>query len=207
MKGEVMGSQRTTRIDKLFDEDTLILIEGLARDGYTNQDIALRLGIDPSVLYNAKRTRPEINAAINRGKQVVDYKVENALLKSALGYKTKETKVTTIMRYGKVVEEQTETLEKEVPPNSISCQVWLYNRCPDKWKRNRDKVLEDEEEATIQVTVKRATDESELDENESWSDVNKTVTVKNKKQRRNDNKKESKDLDYWPEDWTDEEEW
>ena len=202
-----MGSQRTTRIDKLFDEDTLILIEGLARDGYTNQDIALRLGIDPSVLYNAKRTRPEINAAINRGKQVVDYKVENALLKSALGYKTKETKVTTIMRYGKVVEEQTETLEKEVAPNSISCQVWLYNRCPDKWKRNRDKVLEDEEEATIQVTVKRATDESELDENESWSDVNKTVTVKNKKQKGNQNKKETEDLDYWPEDWTDEEEW
>lgn len=202
-----MGSQRTTRIDKLFDEDTLILIEGLARDGYTNQDIALRLGIDPSVLYNAKRTRPEINAAINRGKQIVDYKVENALLKSALGYKTKETKVTTIMRYGKVVEEQIETLEKEVAPNSISCQVWLYNRCPDKWKRNRDKVLEDEEEATIQVTVKRATDESELDENESWSDVNKTVTVKNKKQKENQNKKESEDLDYWPEDWTDDEEW
>lgn len=202
-----MGSQRTTRIDKLFDEDTLILIEGLARDGYTNQDIALRLGIDPSVLYNAKRTRPEINAAINRGKQIVDYKVENALLKSALGYKTKETKVTTIMRYGKVVEEQVETLEKEVAPNSISCQVWLYNRCPDKWKRNRDKVLEDEEEATIQVTVKRATDESELEENESWSDVNKTVTVKNKKQKENQNKKESEDLDYWPEDWTDDEEW
>lgn len=202
-----MGSQRTTRIDKLFDEDTLILIEGLARDGYTNQDIALRLGIDPSVLYNAKRTRPEINAAINRGKQIVDYKVENALLKSALGYKTKETKVTTIMRYGKVVEEQKETLEKEVAPNSISCQVWLYNRCPDKWKRNRDKVLEDEEEATIQVTVKRATDESDLDENENWSDVNKTVTVKNKKQKGNQNKKESEDLDYWPEDWTDDEEW
>lgn len=202
-----MGSQRTTRIDRLFNEDTLILIEGLARDGYTNQDIALRLGIDPSVLYNAKRQRPEIDEAINRGKQIVDYKVENALLKSALGYKTKETKVTTIMRYGKVVEQQTETLEKEVAPNSISCQVWLYNRCPDKWKRNRDKVLEDEEEATIQVTVKRATDESELDENESWSDVNKTVTVKNKKQRKNDNKKEAEDLDYWPEDWSEDEEW
>lgn len=201
-----MGEQRKTRIDDLFNEDTLILIEGLARDGYTNQDIAGRLGIDPSVLYNAKRRRPEINAAINRGKQVVDYKVENALLKSALGYRTKETKVTTVMRYGKVVEEQIETLEKEVPPNSISCQVWLYNRCPDKWKRNRDKLLEDEEEATIQVTVKRATDDSE-DENETWSDVNKSVTVKNKKQKENDNKKESKDLDYWPEDWEDEEEW
>lgn len=201
-----MGEQRKTRIDVLFDEDTLILIEGLARDGYTNQDIAGRLGIEPSVLYNAKRKRPEINAAINRGKQVVDYKVENALLKSALGYKTKETKVTTIMRYGKVVEEQTETLEKEVPPNSISCQVWLYNRCPDKWKRNRDKLLEDEEEATIQVTVKRATDDSE-DENETWSDVNKSVTVKNKKQKENDNKKEVQDKDYWPDDWEDEEEW
>ena len=199
-----MGKQRKSRVDQLFNEDTLILIEGLARDGYTNQDIAHRLGIEPSVLYNAKRERPEINEAINRGKQIVDYKVENALLKSALGYKTKETKVTTIMRYGKVVEEQTETLEKEVAPNSISCQVWLYNRCPDKWKRNRDKLLEDEEEATIQVTVKRATDDSE-EENETWSDVNKSVTVKNKKQKINNNKKEVEDKDYWPDDWEDEE--
>lgn len=199
-----MGKQRKSRVDQLFNEDTLILIEGLARDGYTNQDIAHRLGIESSVLYNAKRERPEINEAINRGKQIIDYKVENALLKSALGYKTKETKVTTIMRYGKVVEEQKETLEKEVAPNSISCQVWLYNRCPDKWKRNRDKLLEDEEEATIQVTVKRATDDSE-EENETWSDVNKTVTVKNKKQKINNNKKEVEDRDYWPDDWEDEE--
>lgn len=204
-----MGEQRKTRIDVLFDEDTLILIEGLARDGYTNQDIAGRLGIDPSVLYNAKRKRPEINAAINRGKQVIDYKVENALLKSALGYKTKEVKVTTIMRYGKVVEEQKEVLEKDVAPNSISCQVWLYNRCPDKWKRNRDKLLEDDEEATIQVTVKRAGDSEENDQ-EDWSDeINESVTVKNKKQKENNNKKEAEDLDYWPDDWedTDEEEW
>lgn len=199
-----MGKQRKSRVDQLFNEDTLILIEGLARDGYTNQDIAHRLGIEPSVLYNAKRERPEINEAINRGKEIVDYKVENALLKSALGYKTKETKITTIMRYGKVVEEQKETLEKEVPPNSISCQVWLYNRCPDKWKRNRDKLLEDEEEATIQVTVKRATDDSD-EENEDWTDVNKSVTVKNKKQKVNNNKKEVEDRDYWPEDWEDEE--
>lgn len=201
-----MGEQRKTRIDTLFDEDTLVLIEGLARDGYTNQDIAGRLGIDPSVLYNAKRKRPEINAAINRGKQVIDYKVENALLKSALGYKTKEVKVTTIMRYGKVVEEQKEVLEKDVAPNSISCQVWLYNRCPDKWKRNRDKLLEDDEEATIQVTVKRAGDSEENDQ-ENWSDeINESVTVKNKKQKENNNKKEAEDLDYWPDDWEDEDE-
>lgn len=203
-----MGEQRKTRIDTLFDEDALILIEGLARDGYTNQDIALRLGIEPSVLYNAKRTRPEINAAINRGKQVVDYKVENALLKSALGYKTKEVKVTTIMRYGKVVEKQKEVLEKDVPPNSISCQVWLYNRCPDKWKRNRDKLLEDEEEATIQVTVKRA-DSKDDSEEQNWEDeINESVTVKNKIQNKDNNKKEEQDKDYWPEDWQDEdEEW
>ena len=115
-----MGSQRKTRVDEIFNEDNLILIEGLARDGYTNQDIARRLGIEPSVLYNAKRTRPEINEALNRGKEIVDYKVENALLKSALGYRTKEVKITTIMRYGKVVEEQKETLEKDVPPNAVS---------------------------------------------------------------------------------------
>lgn len=206
-----MGKQRKSRIDQLFDEDMLVLIEGLARDGYTNQDIARRIGVEPSVLYNAKRERPEINAAINRGKQLVDYKVENALLKSALGYRTKEVKVTTIMRYGKVVEEQKEVLEKDVAPNSISCQVWLYNRCPDKWKRNRDKVLEDEEEATIQVTVKRASENEteESEEDTEWQDeINESVIVKNKKHNKDNNKKEKQDRDYWPEDWSEEdEEW
>lgn len=204
-----MGKQRKSRIDQLFDEDMLVLIEGLARDGYTNQDIARRIGVEPSVLYNAKRERPEINAAINRGKQIVDYKVENALLKSALGYHTKEVKVTTIMRYGKVVEEQKEVLEKDVAPNSISCQVWLYNRCPDKWKRNRDKLLEDEEEATIQVTVKRASqnETEDSEEDSEWQDeVNESVTVKNKKQNKDNNKKEINDKDYWPEDWSEDEE-
>lgn len=204
-----MGSIRKSRIDNLFEnEDTLVLIEGLARDGYTNKDIAMRLGIDETALYNAKRTRPEINDAINRGKQLVDYKVENALLKSALGYRTKEVKVTTIMRYGKVVEEQKETLTKDVPPNSTACQVWLYNRKPEQWKRNRDNFLAEDEEATIQVTVKRASEDetnNNSDEEKEWQDeLNTEVTVKNKKQKENSNKKANEDKDYWPENWTDE---
>ena len=45
--------------------------------------------------------------------KLVSTEKENALLKSALGYKTKEVKVTTTMRYGKVVETIKEVTDKE----------------------------------------------------------------------------------------------
>ena len=37
--------------------------------------------------------------------------------------------------------------------------MWLTNRLPDKWKRNRDQIIDiDDEETSIQVTVTRAKD-------------------------------------------------
>ena len=233
-----MGKQRKSRIDQLFDEDMLVLIEGLARDGYTNQDIARRIGVEPSVLYNAKRERPEINAAINRGKQLVDYKVENALLKSALGYKTKEVKVTTTIRFGKTVETIKEVTDKEQAPNVSAIQCWLYNRLPNKWKKNRDQLIElDEEDTKIQVTVTRASasqsttaQQDETAEDKEWQDeVNQSIEIRSateeerseaakKKAQANEqstsnvatkveNEASDEDLDYWPDDWEDDEEW
>ena len=37
-----------------------------------------------------KKQYPDIDKALKAGREIIDYKVENALLKSALGYKTKE---------------------------------------------------------------------------------------------------------------------
>ena len=62
------------------------LVEAWARDGLTDEQIAYNLGIAVSTLYVYKEQHEEFSEALKRGKEVVDYEVENALLKLALGY-------------------------------------------------------------------------------------------------------------------------
>lgn len=140
-----------------LEEDNLMLLECWARDGYTFQDIANRIGIAVSTLRMWRMQYPDIDNALKKGREIIDYKVENALLKSALGYHTKEVKVTTTIRFGKTVETIKEVTDKEQAPNVSAIQCWLYNRLPNKWKKNRDQLIElDEEDTKIQVTVTRA---------------------------------------------------
>ena len=144
-------------VDEWLDEDNLELLECWARDGYTLADIADRIGIHRATLDHWRKTYPEIAVALKRGREIIDYKVENALLKSALGYKTKEVKVTTLMRFGKVIETTKEVTHKETAPSVPAINMWLCNRLPDKWKKNRDQIIDlDDEETSIQVTVTRA---------------------------------------------------
>lgn len=225
-----------------LEEDNLMLLECWARDGYTFQDIANRIGISISTLRMWRREYPDIDNALKKGREIIDYKVENALLKSALGYKTKEVKVTTTIRYGKTVETIKEVTDKEQAPNVSAIQCWLYNRLPNKWKKNRDQLIElDEEDTKIQVTVTRASasqsttaQQDETVEDKEWQDglstMNQSIEIRNmteeerveaakKKAQTNEqstpnvatkveNEASDEDLDYWPDDWEDEdEEW
>lgn len=107
----------------------LIKLEGWARDGLTDEQIAQNIGINPATLYDWKNKYDEISETLKRGKEVVDFEVENALLKRALGYKTTEQRLN---KDGELVE-----VEKEMPPDVTAQIFWLKNRKPDKW---RDKV-------------------------------------------------------------------
>lgn len=182
-----------------LDEDKLMLLECWSRDGYTYQDIADKIGITTRTLSMWREKHPEINDALNKGREIVDYKVENALLKAALGYKAKETRVIieTDRKRGDVVTTTRETLTRDVAPNVTACQVWLYNRLPDRWKRNRDKIVElTDEDSNIQVTVTRAAKPDDEDK------VNEQVVLKPGKASQPVPEPEQ-DLDYWPGDWED----
>ncbi len=85
-------------------EEGLTLLEGWARDGLTDEQIAKSCGITSTTLYDWKNRFPEISETLKKGKEVVDYQVENALLKKAL------TGDTTAQIF------------------------WLKNRRPDKWR-------------------------------------------------------------------------
>lgn len=200
-----LGKERDSKVDYWLTDDGLILIEAWARDGYLLNEIADRMGIERYTLSKWRKRYPEIAQALNTGKELVDYKVENALLKAALGYTTKEIKVTLGKKVvnGEVFEVLKETTTREVAPNVTACMAWLNNRKHDQWKRNRDKVLElDEEDSNINITIVRGPKEDSLGDN-----VNQEVNFQPKKQEQTKvEESDEKDLDYWPEDWEDEDE-
>ena len=69
---------------KWLEKDGLTLLEGWARDGCTDDEIAQKIGCTTRTLYAWKAKYPEIAQALKNGKEVVDYVVENALLRNAL---------------------------------------------------------------------------------------------------------------------------
>lgn len=169
-------------IDMWTDADHLILLEGWARDGYTLPDIAARMGIPYKQFVVVMAQSDEIKDAVNQGRELVNYKVENALLKSALGYTTKETTIRTTIRGGRIIEKQKETVEKQIQPNVSAIRLWLLNRCAEKYKPEKQLGLLDEleEDATIKITVERAGDgDNSTVIDKDWTDeVNSKVTLR-----------------------------
>ena len=215
-------------VDKWLEEDGLLLIECWSRDGYTIEDIANKIGVNQKTLYDWRTQYPEIEKALRNGREIIDYKVENALLKSALGYKKKEVKVTTTMRYGKVVETIKEVTESEQAPNVSAIQTWLYNRQKEKWKNMNAKsnmFEEMVEDDTVEIIVRRA-GANENDEDIEEKDIvlrkrSEEETQKIKKDKKSKEKAAKKkeaqhteiieddgnpELDEWPEDWEDDDE-
>lgn len=72
------------KIKEWLEEDKLILIQGWARDGLTNEQIAHNMGIGRTTLFEWCKKEPNIADALKQGKEYVDYQVENALLMNAL---------------------------------------------------------------------------------------------------------------------------
>ena len=73
-----------SRINEWLEKDKLILIEGWARDGLTYEQIAHNMGIGLTTLKEWRQKEPTIATILKRGREVVDFEVENALLKNAM---------------------------------------------------------------------------------------------------------------------------
>lgn len=110
--------------------DGLTLLKGWARDGLTDEQIARNAGISRDTLYSWKKKFPDISDALKKGKEIVDREVENALLKRALGYEYKETRIEVSEKDGKKVIETT----KQLPPDVGAAAFWLKNRMREKYR-------------------------------------------------------------------------
>lgn len=83
----------------------LLLAEGYAREGLTQVQIAHNLGISETTFYEYMKDYPDFKKAVSRGKEVVDFAVENALFQNAMG------------------------------GNVTAQIFWLSNRKRDKWQQ------------------------------------------------------------------------
>ena len=93
-----------SKIKEWLEPDKLILIEGWSRNGLTYEQISNNMGIDTTTLWDWRRKNTNISNALKKGREVVDFEVENALLKNAL-----EGNVTAQI-------------------------FWLKNRMKDQWR-------------------------------------------------------------------------
>ena len=197
--------------EEWMTEEKLALLRGWSREGYTLKEVANMMGLSTNGLQLWRKKYPEIDEALKVGLTEVNYMVESALLKRALGYKTEEVKVITTIRHGKTVEEVTERLTREEPPNVQAIQTWLYNKARDKWKNMNSSrnFLEDlDEDTTVSISIERPSKEGRgseevrrpVDEDapdEEWMEkVNEKVKVRglseDEKKQRREQEKEAK---------------
>lgn len=116
----------------------LTLLEGWARDGLTDEQIAHNMGIAVSTLYEWKNKFSEISDTLKKGKEVVDYQIENALRDSALS------------------------------GNVTAQIFWLKNRRPDKWRDKpvEDNNINEQEAEDDALTVSLKELARELEDND-----------------------------------------
>ena len=155
-------------------KEGLTLIEGWAKDGLIDEQIAANIGITTTTLYDWKKKYADFSDALKKGKETSDYEVENALFKSATGYEYEERKEVQEVVDG-VMRKRVEITRKQVPPNATSAIFWLKNRKPDKW-RNKQEI----EVNKLQAEIKKL--EAETARIESQSDkegVPETVVFAN----------------------------
>lgn len=85
-------------------EEKILLLQGWARNGLTNEQIASNMDIAVSTLWEWRKKSSKISNALKIGKEEADLQVENALYKAAL------------------------------EGNTTAMIFWLKNRKPENWR-------------------------------------------------------------------------
>ena len=123
-------------------EEGQIRLQGWARDGLSDEQLAEKMGVCPSTFYAWKNKYPEISEALREGKEVADRRVENALYNSCFDRKItirRPFKVKDVYyNDGKRCERERVIYGEEdvaIPANEKAIEFWLANRKPEKWSR------------------------------------------------------------------------
>lgn len=128
------------KYEKWLKKENLLLLEGWARDGLTDEQIAKNMGISVKTLYRWQEQYSQICQSLKKGKEVVDYEVENALLSSAL------------------------------EGNTTAQIFWLKNRRPDKWRDKQKEETDKTTLDKLDSILKEIKDDAERSTNNAVHD-------------------------------------
>lgn len=131
---------RRGKYEEWLDKDNLLKVQGWARDGLSNEQIAHNIGITAKTLCEWQNRFSEFRNAIKKGKEVVDREVENAMLKRALGYEYDEVTQEPVTDKDTGVTEMrvTKRVTKQIAPDVTAQIFWLKNRKPEEFRDKRD---------------------------------------------------------------------
>lgn len=128
------------------------MIEGWARQGLTDEQISKNMSISYSTFREWKKKYSALSAALKKGKTPVDFEVENALLKRAMGFEYEETE-TIIEEIDGKQRKRIKKIKKVALPETSAIIFWLKNRMPEQW-RKFNPVVEAKIKAETQALLK-----------------------------------------------------
>lgn len=154
-------SQQGQKERKAFwlSDDGITLISQWRREGIPTDEIAMNyMGIGTTTMRRWTIENEHLAKALGISRDVVNGKVEQALLRRALGYDYDE--VTEELLEGKM--RVTKKIRKHVSPDVKACLSWLFSRRPDRWRATqepRDNSADDMETAKkIIIAIKEVAD-------------------------------------------------
>lgn len=142
------------------DQDNLLIVEGLARDGLDNKNIAAYFGYDENYFSTLTNSISELSKALKRGRKPLEIVVENSLYRRATGgikVKTQvrrflekkceceggDTKCPLCKGTGKVLMTDIELVQEtitELPPDTGAAALWLKQKKSDIWNKQPIKI-------------------------------------------------------------------
>lgn len=146
---------------KWLKKDNLTLLRRWARQGYTDKELAEKMGIGHRTLtrWKSDPKLSDIKDAISKGKEVINAEVEEALIKTALGYDYEEEHIVQVANPDGSQRHEVKRLKKHRAPDTTALIFYLKNRLPGEYRDKRHNEITGHIE-----TTKNPFDELSVDE-------------------------------------------
>jgi hypothetical protein len=146
LNGSFVKDYWTDRVKRKLD-----MVTGWARNGASNEQIALNLGISLTSFDRYRREHEELVNALRLGREDAEICVENAMFKRAIGYKYAETTKQRVRVFdsdgewtGEYEMVTVKKVTKQVEPSVEAQKYWLEHRAPKRWERNPTPLIDTE---------------------------------------------------------------
>lgn len=134
-----------------YDPKYVPIVRQMAQLGATVEEISDAFMVATATVYRWRNEHNDFREALQLGRAGADERVERALYKRAVGFRTKTVKPFNYK--GDITYAE---FEEEVHPDVAACVNWLHNRKPEEWSKNPSAEAQEAPSLDIRIGVKDA---------------------------------------------------